>query len=133
MIKRLNAAPAWQGHGLGDIHLNNINPGDISPSDTSHVDTGFEDTGFKDIESGGFGTGDFDQPTQRIDSPGLLVRDLGEQLAQIYLPPAAQTRGWQRLQDLHLEVLAVSTAFSRWIRQWAEYPLPKQLTRAGGR
>ena len=85
-----------------DISPNNISPGDIRPVD---------------IGSGGIGAGDIFQPTQLLDALILVVRDLGDQLAKTYLPPEAHLTVWQRLQDLYLEVFAISTAFTAWTRQ----------------
>jgi hypothetical protein len=59
----------------------------------------------------------FYQPTQHLDAPRLVVCDLSEQLAQTYLPPEAHAKVWQLLQDLYLNVFAISTAFTPWTRQ----------------
>jgi hypothetical protein len=46
-----------------------------------------------------------------------VVRDLGEQLSRTDLAPEASAMMWRRLQDLYLEVFAISTAFIPWARQ----------------
>ena len=66
---------------------------------------------------GGTGPREIDQPTRRIDALRLVVRDLGEQLPRTDLPPEASAMVWRRLQDLYLEVFAISTVFIPWARQ----------------
>ena len=75
--------------------------------------------GAQPISPGLVGTGprEIDQPTRRIDALRLVVRDLGEQLSRTDLPPEASATVWRRLQDLYLEVFAISTVFIPWARQ----------------
>ncbi len=78
---------------------------------------GLRGMGRRDIGPRGIGPREIDQLTQRIDALRLVVSDLGEQLSRTDLPPEASAMVWRRLQDLYLEVFAISTAFIPWARQ----------------
>lgn len=82
--RKLDAAAAMRGNGFRDIHLNNVGLRAISPSDISPVD---------------IGAGDADQLAQRLGALRLVIRDLGDQLAQTYLPPVVHATVWQRLGE----------------------------------
>ena len=78
---------------------------------------GRRDVGSREICPREISPKEIDQPTQRIDALRLVVRDLGEQLSRTDLAPEASAMMWRRLQDLYLEVFAISTAFLPWARQ----------------
>jgi hypothetical protein len=102
--RKLDAAAAMRGNGFRDIHLNNvglraISPSDISPNNISPGDIRPVDIESDDIGSGGIGADDIFQPTQLLGALRLVIRDLGDQLAQTYLPPVVHGTVRKRLGE----------------------------------
>lgn len=78
---------------------------------------GRRDIGSREFGRREIGPREIDQLTQRIDALRMVVSDLGEQLIRTDLSPDASAMVWRRLQDLYLEVFAISTVFIPWARQ----------------
>ena len=113
-----------KGQGLREIHRNSMGPRAIAPRDIGPCNT----------RHGDIRPGDIDHPTQCLDSLGLLVRDLSEQLAQTDPPPEAHATVWQGVGQGQVSsrnasrcMRSMHLVFAAALEQTTEKPQPQPL------